>query len=351
MSSWRAAAHLVLSPALHCVDDYRSMEDSKSAQGSLSAFQEYSGCLQISMKRSKRQPPERQQRIQGVLISSDSDNLILTPCPNRVQHMCRQISERLMSNSLLPEEARKMAGKCNFLTGRLFGKVGRAPLKALYARANSNFCQLDKPTRSSLLALRDIILHCRPMTIPRTPCAFRYSVIYTDAYFKLGGKVYRPGDEDIATRDSRNTTDVENGWAAVCFHQGDVQRAAYFQGRLPTELVKIFSSDQAFIYLLESWAAILAPVIFEPWLGSFYVQCWDNEASRHALIKGVGNHQPLNCLIAAHWTWHNGRGIAHRLERVPTKAAGSVPAMTLYTVGLLGAQFFCGCTGSPALLL
>ena len=71
--------------------------------------------------------------------------------------------------------ARKMAGKCNFLTGRLFGKVGRAPLKALYARANSSSCQLDKPTRSSLLALRDIILHCRPMTIPRVPCAARYS--------------------------------------------------------------------------------------------------------------------------------------------------------------------------------
>ena len=211
-----------------------------------------------------------------------------------------------------------MAGKCNFLTGKLFGKVGRAPLKALYARANSNTCQLDMPTRSSLLALRNIIQHCRPMTIPRTLCTPRYSVIYTDAYFKLGEHTYRPGDDDLPTWDSRQTTHIENGWAAVCFHQVDVQRAAYFQGRLPTELVKIFSSDQAFIYLLESWAAILAPLIFEPWLGSFYRQCCDNEASRHALIKGVGKHQPLN--IAAHWTWHNRKGIAHRLERVPTKA-------------------------------
>ena len=45
-----------------------------------------------------------------------------------------------------------------------------------------------------------------------------------------------------------------------------------------------------------------------------------NEASRHALIKGVDKHQPLNCLIAARWIWHHRRGIAHRLERVPTKA-------------------------------
>ena len=90
------------------------------------------------------------------------------------------------------------------------------------------------------------------MTIPGIPCAPRYSVIYTDAYFKLGEQVYRPGDEDIPKWESRDTTHIENGWAAVCFHQGDVQRAAYFQGRLPTELVKIFSSDQAFIYLLEA---------------------------------------------------------------------------------------------------
>ena len=165
--------------------------------------------------------------------------------------MCRQISEHLKSNTLSPEEARKMAGKCNFLTGRLFGKVGRAPLKALYARANSNSCQLDKPTRSSLLALRH---HPSLPTYDHTanPVRTEIRVIYTDAYFKLGEQVYRPGDEDIPKWESRDTTHIENGWAAVCFHQGDVQRAAYFQGRLPTELVKIFSSDQAFIYLLEA---------------------------------------------------------------------------------------------------
>ena len=47
--------------------------------------------------------------------------------------------------------------------------------------------------------------------------------------------------------------------------------------------------------------------------------------AQHALIKGVGQHQPLNCLISAHWTWHNRRGIAHRIERVPTEANLSDP--------------------------
>ena len=83
------------------------------------------------MKPSKRQPPEAQNRIQGVLISSDTENLILTPCPARVRAMTQQIEKHLGTDNLTPEEARKMAGKCNFLTGRLFGKVGRAPLKAI----------------------------------------------------------------------------------------------------------------------------------------------------------------------------------------------------------------------------
>ena len=123
-----------------------------------------------------------------------------------------------------------MAGKCNFLTGRLFGKVGRAALKALYARANSNMNNLDKPTRSSLLALRDIIVHCKPMTIPGNPVADTYGVIYTDAYFKLGEKIYRPGDDDLPNWDSNATKDIENGWAAVCFHQGDVHKLPTFRG-------------------------------------------------------------------------------------------------------------------------
>ncbi|CAE7242575.1 unnamed protein product, partial [Symbiodinium sp. KB8] len=263
---------LVLSPALHYVDDYGSMEDELSAESSFRAFEDYNGCLQISMKPSKRQPPETQHRIQGVLISSDTENLVLTPCPARVRAMTQQIEKHLDTNNLTPE--------------------------AIYARANSFSHQLDKPTRSSLMALRDIILHCQPMTIPRNPTFHSFSVIYTDAYFKLKGTVYRPGDENLPQWDARQTPDIENGWAALCFHQGDVHHGAYFQGRLPSALLRQFSADQAFIYLLEAWAAILAPVIFEPWLDHFYVQCCDNEASRHALIKGVGKHQPLNCLIS-----------------------------------------------------
>ena len=112
----------------------------------------------------------------------------------------------------------------------------------------------------------------------------------------------------------------DNAWGAVIFTRGNDDHAWYFQVCLPTDVLKQFSSSTASIYVLETWVALIAPLTFEPLLGKFYVQCCDNEAARHALIKGVGKHQPLNSPISAHWAWRNRRGVAHRLERVPTKA-------------------------------
>ena len=60
---------MVLSPSLHYVDDYGSMEDQVSADSSFRAFEDCNGCVEISVKPSKRQPPETQHRIQRVLIS------------------------------------------------------------------------------------------------------------------------------------------------------------------------------------------------------------------------------------------------------------------------------------------
>ena len=112
---------MILSPAMHYVDDYGSMEDSRYANSSVESFEKYNGCLQIAMKPSKRQQPDTAHRIQGVIISSDDDNLVLTPCPKRVTSMCQQIDRHLEMGTISPEQARKMAGKCNFLTGRLEG--------------------------------------------------------------------------------------------------------------------------------------------------------------------------------------------------------------------------------------
>ncbi|CAE7207581.1 Ttf2, partial [Symbiodinium pilosum] len=211
------------------------------------AFEDFNGALGYNMKTSKRQPPATSHTIQGVIISTEPQHITLTPCPQRAQQMCEDFCEEIQlclnRDQLDPDKARRMAGKCNFLTGRLFGKVGRAPLRAIYASAHSNISQLGKPTRSALHALLNITHHCKPTRLPLQIKHRQFAIIYTDTYHLAG----------------------------------ETTRAWDFQGRLPQQILRQFSSNTAFIYLLEAWVAIIAPLICEPLLGQFYIQCCDNE--------------------------------------------------------------------------
>ena len=176
--------------------------------------------------------------------------------------MCQDILTCLDTNHLDPDMARRMAGKCNFLTGR-------APLKAIYARAHSHQTSLDKPTKAALYALLDIISHCRPMRIPREPRARHFPIIYTDAYYTADQQRLRPNDPIPEGWQPQDYATVDNGFGAVIFPPGESDRAWFFQGRLPKEILKQLSSNTAFIYLLEAWVALLAPLVFEPLLGDF----------------------------------------------------------------------------------
>ena len=169
--------------------------------------------------------------------------------------MRQDILACLDNNQLDQDLARRMAGKCNFLTGRLFGKVGRAPLKAVYARAHSHQTILDKPTKAALYALMDIISHCKPMRIPRELQVRCFPIIYTDAYYTADIQRLRPSDPIPEGWQPSDYASVDNGFGAVIFTPGKNHHAWFFQGRLPTAILKQFSSNTAFIYLLEAWVS------------------------------------------------------------------------------------------------
>ena len=69
---------LLLCPALRYVDDYGSMEPEHHATSGFDSFEQLSGALGYHMKKSKRQPPALQHKIQGVLISTDDQDIALT---------------------------------------------------------------------------------------------------------------------------------------------------------------------------------------------------------------------------------------------------------------------------------
>lgn len=82
----------------------------------------------------------------------------------------------------------------------------------------------------------------------------------------------------------------------------------------------LFSSTRAFIYFLEILAQIL-PILLSPSKVTGDVLCFiDNEASKHALIKGYGNIEAINNLIGMYWTGCTADNINPWFERVSTHA-------------------------------
>ena len=144
------------------------------------------------------------------------------------------------------------------------------------------------------------------------------TIIYTDAFYKPGEVPIRSADL-TPEQSIEPTKSASNGWAAGLFSPHGCRATALF-GHVPHKLLLQFARNNAFIYFLEAWAAIIAPVLLQPLLTPQYAQLCDNEAAKMAIIKGAGKHQPMNNLLGSHWAWHNRRQITPHMFRVPSKA-------------------------------
>ena len=308
---------LTATPVVHFVDDYSSIQPIPHADSGFQGFGLLNSTLGFHMKQSKEQPPQHEHKIQGVYIHLTETHVTVRPCPQRVHNIIQTIQQALASNHLEPNEAQKLAGKCSFTTSQLFGKVGRAANRALYDHSYSQQHQLSKTTRQGLIAMVNILQNSHPRRCPLQPTPFSPTIIYTDAFYTING--YNRRCSDLTEEDLQQANkDLPNGWGIVVFSAQ--QTPMVTSGHIPPNLLQQFASSQAFIYFLEAWAAIIAPVLFRPVLTTPYIQLCDNEASKHAILKGTGKHQPLNNLIGSHWTWHNRSQLHQVLDRVPSKA-------------------------------
>ena len=308
---------LTATPVVHFVDDYGSIQPATHAMSGFQAFGHLNSTLGFHMKTSKEQPPQHEHKIQGVYINTDSTHITIKPCQQRIQQITTTLQQAIDTNSQQPSLAQKLAGKCAFTATQLFGKVGRAANRALYDHAFSNHTHLDKPTKQGILAMINILQHAQPRVAPLVPDTFQPTIIYTDAYYQIDG--VRKRCCDLTEEDLQHAhKDLPNGWGIVVFSPG--KPPIVTSGHVPPNLPHQFTSSRAFIYFLEAWTAVIAPVLFHPILTKPYIQLCDNEASKHAIIKGTGRHQPLNNIIGAHWTWHNRYQLHQILDRVPSKA-------------------------------
>ncbi len=303
---------LTATPVVHFVDDYGSIQPTSQATSGFQGFGHLNSTLGFHMKQSKEQPPQQEHKIQGVYIHLTESHVTIRPCPERVHNIIHTIQQALDTNRLDPGVAQKLAGKCSFTTSQLFGKVGRAANRALYDHTYSQQHQLSKTTRQGLIAMVNILQNSQPRRCPLQPTLLSPTIIYTDAFYTIDG--YNKRCSDLAEEDLQQAhKDLPNGWGIVVFPAN--QTPMVTSGHIPPNLLQQFAS-----YFLEAWTAIIAPVLFKPVLTTPYIQLCDNEASKHAILKGTGKHQPLNNLIGSHWTWRNRSQLHQVLDRVPSKA-------------------------------
>ena len=191
-----------------------------------------------------------------------------------------------------PQSAGKSAGKSRFLTRTLMGRVGRAAVKALYARqcAPGHVLKLSPALEAALWALLDIVCGAQPREVHLVRPRSRCPMVYADAFVKVGEKTWRleeAYDEYCARNHPGSEGIEENGIGLVLFPGKDGRAPLYFYGKAPRDLLEAFAPAGQFIFVSEALAQGLVLWIFWPFLQGPYWSFVDNAAAQWALTKGA----------------------------------------------------------------
>ncbi len=99
-----------------------------------------------------------------------------------------------------------------------------------------------------------------------------------------------------------------------------INRAIYVRGVVPSSKLRQFCTRRAFIYFLEAWAQILVGIACHELLGPRYTSFCDNDAAKHALLKGYGRDTTINNMLGLFWTFMEDIGGDPWIERASSAA-------------------------------
>ncbi|CAE7455635.1 setd6 [Symbiodinium necroappetens] len=239
----------------------------------------------------------------GVLIEIAGDGIWLCPEPGRVRKVLMTIREALLTDTLTPETAQKLAGKLVFLGTTLFGRIGAASLHPVYSRSRDVSgtapYQLNSALRCALEVLQRMLHNSKPRWIPFWSPHMPHATLYADAFFSAGETQYGLSSEPPAAWNPQHARSFHNG-AGFVVRTGTLVRYAHWE--VPAALLQRFSSCKAFIYALEIMAQIVAAITTWRDLPVLWVGFCDNSAGRAALSRGYSKETSLNHLLAFFWS-------------------------------------------------
>ena len=162
---------------LHYVDDLGGIHELDDAESGYHQFAQFCQLLGFRLKPSKAQPPATQQKLLGVVLSIEDEGIRIAPDPGRVLKLRSQIADISSRQALLSQSWHPPSACSCQLHILIFLNSQSGALRAL------------------LIILERLTPRFVPFVRHHTP-----AVIYTDAFFQLGDRCWKPGDPDLPTR-------------------------------------------------------------------------------------------------------------------------------------------------------
>ena len=237
-------------------------------------------------------------------VTYDLEQYLLKIKKSRKKELFDEISEILEHEELSPGQAGKLRGKLMFGASQLWGKVGRAFLRALsdrqYSRRTTD-TSLTPALIYSLYKWRTLVMHGPPRPIPGSGSRKSDIVIFTD------GSAPSSSPKDPAT-------EMIGG---VMFTREDSPKQ--FSSDVPKLIVQRWFPRKTQICMIELLAAVVAVQTFrEEIRGKLVLLFIDSEPVEAALIKGYSAKEDVCELVGLFWDLVLELRCSVYIDRVPT---------------------------------
>eukprot|EP00439_Symbiodinium_sp_Y106_P028512 s5401_g3.t1 len=99
---WLARTMLFI-PAIHYVDDLRSVDPASSSESSFLSFDSFCSMLGFRLTPAKRQPPGTEQKLQGVVVRIAAEGVFVAPSESRLFKLRQSLRQTLLQDRLTPD--------------------------------------------------------------------------------------------------------------------------------------------------------------------------------------------------------------------------------------------------------
>ena len=229
--------------------------------------------------------------------------------PSRKEELLDEIKSIISSEILSPGQAGMLRGKLMFGASQLWGKIGRAFLRALSERqyTRSPETGLNLALKLALKQWELLIDHGPPRPITASGARPADYVIFTDGSF--------PDQK----------SDLQDPWiGGVLFKKG--ARPIQFGCKVGMDLIEKWIPRKSQIAMVELFATVVALQTFKPWISSSWSLLFvDSEPVQGALVKGYSAREDLCELVGVFWKLALDVHINLYIDRVPTDSNPADP--------------------------